>query len=505
MKIPKNNFLYLSKNTNSHTQTHSRMCKKHTQDQNHMQKITEKPFIILFVAVLSASLFSFGQVLLPGYTPDDFLTGSTFLPTAFFLNQGRFTEGLIVHFMNSLHLSMFNVGFGFECLALVLYAFLITYILDTCTPQTFNRWLLAAAGAYIASSPFMATLLNYREATFNTAFGFAFIALGLYFHEKYMNAKSDFINTFLSSLCFTLALGCYQIFVILIFVYAAFLVVKENYEGTRLSAAFVRKIFAAPFCSVMLYVLLFAATKHLAGENDWDQRGALLHLSGLSQRLHDIYDVTKFILDLNTQHLSAKICLTIVLAGLSVLAFFKRSLSTGLTFLAALASYALVLLPLSILEHWEPTPRTLLGSYFIVALWIVWISGISGMLSRVLAGLMLVFSLHSMMVSNDFLTTQLKENRWDMNVAWSLITDVKAFNQNQPPASLSVVPNPTAYARSTLLVPWSIKGLLHETGNIDWPVNAPTPAQEAQCHTSPHFPVPGYLHHLSENAVLACM
>lgn len=470
-----------------------------------MQKITEKPFIILFVAVLSASLFSFGQVLLPGYTPDDFLTGSTFLPTAFFFNQGRFTEGLIVHFMNSLHLSMFNVGFGFECLALVLYAFLITYILDTCTPPTFNRWFLAAAGAYIASSPFMATLLNYREATFNTAFGFAFIALGLYFHEKYMNAKSDFINIFLSSLCFTLALGCYQIFVILIFVYAAFLVVKENYEGTRLSAAFCGKIFAAPFCSIVLYMLFFAVTKHLAGENDWDQRGALLHLSGLPQRLHNISDVTKFILDLNTHHISAKICLTVILAALSLLAFFKRSLSTSLTFLAALALYALVLLPLSILEHWEPTPRTLLGSYFIVALWMVWIGGISGAFTRILTGIMLVFSLHSMMVSNDFLTTQFKENRWDMNIAWSLITDVKAFNQNQPVVSLSVVLSSSIYARSTFLAPWSIKGLLYETGNIEWPVTPPTPAQKTQCHTSPHFPVPGYLHHLSENAVLACM
>ncbi|MFT9063686.1 MAG: hypothetical protein ABF430_07755 [Acetobacter persici] len=470
-----------------------------------MQRITENPFILLFLAIFSVSIFSFGQALLPGYTPDDFLTGSTFLPTAFFLNQGRFTEGLIVLCMNSLHLTMFNVGFGFECLALVLYAFLITYILDSCTPKTFNRWLLAAAGAYVASSPFMATLLNYREATFNTAFGFAFIAGGFYFHGNIRYESRDFLNIALSSLCFTLALGCYQIFVILIFVYASFLVIKETYEGTCFSLSLVAKIFAAPVFSLVLYMVLFAATRHLAGTNDWDQRGTLLHFSSIPQRLHDIYDVTKFILDLNTHLISAKICFTIVLVSLSILAFFKRSFPTGLTFLAALALYALILLPLSILEHWEPTPRTLLGSYFIISLWVVWICGISGCLTRVLTGIMLAFSLHSMMVSNDFLANQLKENRWDMNVAWSLVRDVQIFTQNQPPASLSVVSNPASYGRSTFLVPWSIKGLLHETANIDWPVNTPTSGEAAQCHNSPRFPAPGYLHHLSENGVLACM
>ncbi|MFT9015298.1 MAG: glucosyltransferase domain-containing protein [Acetobacter sp.] len=467
--------------------------------------MTEKPFIVLFLIVFSSSLLSFGQVLLPGYTPDDFLTGRTFLPTAFFLNQGRFTEGFIVHCMNSLHLSMFNVGFGFECLALLLYSFLITYILYSCTPQTFNRWLLASAGTYIGSSPFMVTLLNYREAAFNTGFGFAFIVCGIYYHEKYMSRQTNSVTILFSAIFSALALGCYQIFIIFVFVYPAFLLIKENYEGTRLSFAFVAKAFAAPLGSVVLYVILFAATKHLAGENDWDQRGALLHFSGIPQRLHDIYDITKFILALNLQYASVKICFAVVLVGLSMLAFLKRGMSVSLIFLAVLALYALVLLPLSILERWEPTPRTLLGIHFIIALWVVWICGISDAFNRVLAGVMFAFSLHSMMICNDFLTKQLKQNRWDMSVAWSLIKDVKILTQNQPPASLSVVPDLATYSGSTFLVPWSIKGLLYEAGNVEWSISTPTLAQETQCHSSVRFPVPGYLHHLSDNAILACM
>ncbi|MBB2201036.1 glucosyltransferase domain-containing protein [Gluconacetobacter tumulisoli] len=470
-----------------------------------MESLIERRFISVFLCIFAMTIFSFGQILIPGYTPDDFLTGNSYLPAALYFSQGRFTEGVLIHALNMSHLTMFNVGFGFSLMVLLLYAFLIAYLLKLCVPGTFDIRLVGAAGLYIAASPFMATLLNYRQVEFDLAVGLSFLCLGIYFHQKYMSGDRWGIDIPVASALFCFSLGCYQVIIVIIFLYVSFLVVRRKYEGEVIGLPYLVKAYSAPFCAVVLYMVLFAATKNIAGVNNWDQRGSLLGLSGIGTRLHDIYDVTKFSFDINTIHISAKILISMYLLFLAGMAQARNRQVTVMVFLASLASYVVVLLPISVLSSWDPTPRTLLGVYFVIGFWVLWTAGTAGIFVRGTALFLGLLSVHSMMESNSFLIDQIKENRWDMNVAWSLIKDIRVFEKNQQPSSLSVVVHPSYYGRSSFRVGWSIKGLLYEAGHVEWPISDPTPDMRAQCDGSVHFPVAGYLHRQKDNGILACL
>lgn len=122
-----------------------------------------------FLCIFGVTLLSYGQIFLPGYTPDDFLSGSAQLPPALYFAQGRFVEAILVGILNTSHLSMFGVGFGFSGLVLLLYAGLIVVLLQNCVPARFDRRLVLAAGMSVAASPLVATLLSYRQTAFNLA------------------------------------------------------------------------------------------------------------------------------------------------------------------------------------------------------------------------------------------------------------------------------------------------------------------------------------------------
>lgn len=451
-----------------------------------------------FLCIFGVTLLSYGQIFLPGYTPDDFLSGSAQLPPALYFAQGRFVEAILVSILNTSHLSMFGVGFGFSGLVLLLYAGLIVVLLQNCVPARFDRRLVLAAGMSVAASPLVATLLSYRQTAFNLAACLLLLLYGIRCYQDFLRQPEVWGRAIPAVVCFAFSLGCYQIFISVIVLYFGCLSLCAVFENRRIPLGNL----VVPLASVALYCVIFALTRNIAGENHWDDRRALLPLSAFGQRALEIRASLANVA--GARHgLGLLALVALVPVGVQCAVSFRvYPKLTVLTVAVAACLCAVILFPAVGLTRWEPTPRMFLGCSFVVAFGVVWLCGLSGLFTR--AG-MVGLALFSMMVSNMFLTEQIKENRWDMAMATTLVVDVRTALGGRAPSTLFVVTDPVAHGHSSFRVGWSIPGILHEAANADWTVGQPTADMQQTCRTSPAFPLKGYLHILPNGGVLACL
>nr|WP_281375058.1 hypothetical protein [Gluconacetobacter johannae] len=422
-------------------------------------------------------------------------------PPSLYFSQGRFVEASIVSLLNQIHLTMFDIGFGFSGIVLVLYSALIVFLLKACVPEQFDRGLVAAAGLFIAASPLMATLLSYRQTAFNLAACLLLLLYGMSLYQAHLKKGRDVACAAASAVCFALSLGCYQVFISVIVLYFAYLSLTAVHDGRRVPCGNL----VVPALSVVLYGIIFAMTKNIAGENHWDQRGALLSPADFARRGHDIAHALSGLQGLMHGHPSYAVLLLLPVLALSLAACRAHP---GLTVLAVMASAvlcAVILFPVVGLSIWQPTARMFLGAYFAIGFAAIWLFGMAGLFVRGATALLVALSLVSMMFSNMFLTEQIKKNRWDMNVAALVTRDIRVALENRNPSVVYVSVDPATHAHSSFKVGWSIQGIFHETANIDWDIRDPAPGMAADCRLSPKFPVGGYLHTLQGHAVLVCL
>jgi len=79
--------------------------------ENIKQRVTISFLISFFVICLSC-----GKAIYTSYTPDDYALMSSSLPISFYLNQGRFVQGIVYEFINYLGLTIPYTSFAFSIL-----------------------------------------------------------------------------------------------------------------------------------------------------------------------------------------------------------------------------------------------------------------------------------------------------------------------------------------------------------------------------------------------------
>lgn len=155
-----------------------------------LDQLGERKSILLssIISLLLCILCS-GRALFSAYTPDDYLVNVEKLPSAFFLQQGRFVQGTISYIFNSLNLSLTSSGFAFELLFFASISIAASYFLYFLSNKKNSIFSLLFGSALIVTHPIFSTLADYHQTVANYTVAFLCLSIFFYFSKIFFETQ----------------------------------------------------------------------------------------------------------------------------------------------------------------------------------------------------------------------------------------------------------------------------------------------------------------------------
>jgi len=444
-----------------------------------MRKFLNKKVIILILISFFIILLGNGKTLYTAYTPDDYMLSETQVPLAFYLQQGRFIQGLLVFYLNYLDYPVTYTGFLFSLLFFLSFAISIIIGCYLVSPNRTYKYLLFPI-LLISSSTFISTLSVYHMTVVNYTAGLLLLSLFFISFYKYFYLN-DIKFYVLSVLSIALIPGSYQpILPIAIFWSFSFFIRKKNI------LRYIRS-FSSIVLGVLLYLLIFKLTKDLAGENNWDPRSGYLEINNLLNRFFDVVLFLKH-LTIKEWWIIPKELNVLYLILFIMPLFFLSNKDKILYFLYYIFSLLIIILPVALLKDWEPTHRALFSVSFLGGFLILNANIYHYIYKRLLLFFVIIITLLSLVSSNVFLSSLERENSRNEFISSMVAIDL---NRVSDISNKNIV----IYNKyNTLSMPdWAVKGLFFFSSGYRFNIIGYNDNHSFTCEVQNKFPNHNYI------------
>jgi len=328
-----------------------------------INKIVISSLLCFFVMLLGCS-----RSLFIVYMPDDFLLASQNMPMSFYLNQGRFVQAIITGFFNYTHINIVSSSPIFTPLFFVSTSIAASLTVTKLLPKDSGLIATCLLSSVVVSHPVFSMMAVYHLAV--VCFSLCMLCvIGFIITFDNFVEKCDFKSGFYSSIFIVLICGNYQPAFVVAMIFSLVKLYKQDINLISLSN-FKRSL--PIIFGVVIYALLFKVTKNIAGENTWDSRAGLV--TDIHGRLSDIASLLPNFFYSNwwviPKQYSLLLTTSVLLFLFTHIFKFKRLRLSSLA--VPIIMLLVIILPISLLKAWDPTPRALFSvSFFYVAVIIV--------------------------------------------------------------------------------------------------------------------------------------
>ena len=445
-------------------------------------------------------IFTNSKAMISSLTPDDYLSMDINLPAGFFLQQGRFMQAIHAQAFRLLGIPISDAGVSAWILLFIGLSVCVSYSIDTIFDGKICGVRLAFVSTFIVSSPYFATLFVYRRTVIDFALAFFSIVAFVHFYRSYLSNGGK-KSLLLSASSLVISLGSYQAFLPIIIMIAGW---RLLLDGRRFQLKLIFVTFFPVVFGIIIYVLIYKITKNIGGSGS-DPRVNILKMEDMIYRIEDIF-YTSYIMLFKRIFIVSKLIsigLTIVmLLSLSAVWYISRR-NALCTLVGIIISLFVIMLPIALLEKWDPTTRNLSSYPFMVgvvfAVFLTCTRDFNNASAKIVIFLASTIVVASVLINEAFYIQVERQNNRNTRILFDVAIGLEKASDNI--REVRVAYSGQGEMRTSW---WALRGIVYDAIGNKYQIEESGDEDKKQCSGAPKWPHDGYMI-FKRDVALVCM